>query len=133
MDTTAGEIMTRAVTTVNENMVIEDVLKILINKKITGLPVVDDAGKMIGVVSEYDLIKQLARKKRITSDDFRVKIEFSKDLASIKEDAPLSEVIHQFVDARYRRLPVVDNQGTLLGIITRRDIMRVFYYRAKLL
>lgn len=132
-ETTAADIMTRNVTTVTEDMNVEDVLKILINKKITGLPVVDAKGKMVGIVSEYDLLKQLSSKKRLSPSDFQGKMQFSKTVAAITEDTPLQEIVRQFVDARYRRLPVIDNKGVLLGIITRRDLMRVFYYRAQLI
>ena len=115
-----------------EDTTIEEALRILVNHKITGLPVLDRGGKMMGVLSEYDILRQLAQVKRIGPADFRKKITFSHKVDSISESTPLTHIMKEFVDTRFRRLPVVDDQGKLVGIITRRDLMRVFYYRAKL-
>jgi CBS domain-containing protein len=132
MKTIASDVMTRNVLTIQEGTSTEEVLKILINRKITGMPVVDSQGKMIGIVSEYDIIRQLSSRKKVVSEDFQAPVEYSKAVDSINQSATLAEVVDRFVKAKYRRLPVTDSDGKLLGIITRRDLMRIFYYRAKL-
>lgn len=124
--------MSNDVLTAREDMTIEEVLKLLINSRITGMPVVDKDGKMVGVVSEYDILEQLSTATDFKPDAFRKKIQFSKSADSITASTPLSEIIDRFVKAKYRRLPVIDESGKLIGIITRRDLMRVFYYRAAL-
>lgn len=115
-----------------EDTTIEEALKILVNFKITGLPVVDAKGKMMGVLSEYDILKQIASAKKFNQEIFQKKITFSRKVDAIIDTTPLSKIMEEFVETRYRRLPVVDKKGKLVGIITRRDLMRVFYYRAKL-
>lgn len=130
--TTAADIMSTELIVIQEDENIEEALKMLINYKVTGLPVVDKKGKMLGVLSEYDLIKQIAKNKKITSDIFVKKIEFSHPTTTVDSDAPIQEVISKFVELKFRRLPVVDKKNKLVGIITRRDLMRMFYYRAKL-
>ncbi len=132
IETTAKEIMTRDLIRATEDMTIEEALKVLINHRITGLPVVDKKGKMKGVVSEYDLLSQISRSKKKNSKIFQDKITFSKKVGAISEDASLSEIVAEFIDTKYRRLPVIDTKGNLVGIITRRDLMRVYYYRARL-
>jgi CBS domain-containing protein len=132
METYANEIMSGNLLAVKSTTTVEEALKIMINARITGMPVVDDEGKMIGVVSEFDILKQIASEKQMKAKKFHEPIRFSKKSTSIREDTPLSEIIEKFLELKFRRLPVVDGKGKLLGIITRRDLMRVFYYRSKL-
>ncbi len=129
MKTTAQEIMSREVLTVKEGTSIEEVLKILMNNRITGVPVVDTQNEMIGVVSEYDLIQQISS---MTGEEVVLTnpCSFTKGAAAISETAELKEVLHYLLDLKFRRLPVVNAQKKLVGIITRRDIIRLFYYRA---
>jgi len=131
-ETTAKEIMTRDLIRATEDMTIEEALKVLINHKVTGLPVVDHKGKMKGVISEYDILSQISGSKKKNSKIFQDKISYSKKIDAITEDTPLSKIVTEFIDSKFRRLPVVDRKGNLVGIITRRDLMRVFYYRARL-
>jgi CBS domain-containing protein len=130
--TTAKDIMSTDIVQATEQTTIEEALKILINYRITGLPVVDHAGKMTGVVSDYDLLNQISQSKKMDANVFNECIHFSHKVDSITEDTPLSTIMKEFIDSKYRRLPVVNPDGKLVGIITRRDLMRVFYYRARL-
>src|SRR5690606_24103632 len=130
--TTAKDIMSTELIQATEQMTIEEALKILINNRITGLPVVDNTGKMKGVVSEYDLLNQIAKSKKMDSKVFGECIHFSSKVDFITEDTPLSTIMKEFISTKYRRLPVLNQDGKLVGIITRRDLMRVFYYRARL-
>jgi CBS domain-containing protein len=132
MDTTAQDIMSTELITIREDETVEDALKALINNRITGLPVIDGKQKMIGILSEYDIIKQISRTPQIKPEIFQEKIEFTRSATGVGVNTPLSEVVKLFLDAKFRRVPVLDNQQKLVGIITRRDLMRIFYYRAKL-
>ncbi|MBS1962860.1 MAG: CBS domain-containing protein [Bdellovibrionales bacterium] len=131
-ETTAKEIMTRDLIRATEDMTIEEALKVLINHRITGLPVVDKKGKMKGVISEYDILSQISGSKKKNARIFQDKISYSKKIDAINEDTPLSKIVSEFIDTKYRRLPVIDRKGNLVGIITRRDLMKVYYYRARL-
>jgi len=124
--------MTRDLIRATEDMTIEEALKVLINHKVTGLPVVDSKGKMKGVISEYDILTQISGSTKKHAEIFQEQITYSKKIDSITEDTPLSKIVSEFIDTKYRRLPVVDDNGNLVGIITRRDLMRVYYYRARL-
>jgi len=131
-ETTAKEIMTRDLIRATEDMTIEEALKVLINHRITGLPVVDKKGKMTGVISEFDILTHISSSKKKNAKIFQDKITYSKKIDAISEDTPLSKIVTEFIDTKYRRLPVVDRKGNLVGIITRRDLMKVYYYRARL-
>jgi len=133
METLARDIMSTNLITLTERATIEEALKILINARVTGVPIVNgDSGKMVGVLSEFDIIKHVGHKKKLSSKFFREPIRYSKKAKFIYTTTPLNEIIDLFVEFKYRRLPVVDEEERLVGVITRRDLMRIFFYRAKL-
>lgn len=115
-----------------EGMNIEDAVKLLVNNKVTGLPVVDAAGKMVGILSEYDIIARVGREKELNAALFKAGIPYSTKVESVHEDTPLPEILTRFIELKCRRLPVLDKGERLVGIISRRDVMKVLYYRAKL-
>ena len=133
MQTLAKDIMSTNLITLTEQATVEDALKVLINARVTGVPIVDGkSGVMVGVLSEFDIIKHIGKKKSLKDDAFKERIRYSKKAKAIETTTPLSEIVKLFVDFKYRRLPVVDENKKLVGVITRRDIMRVFFYRSKL-
>lgn len=129
--TTAYDIMTTELITIRENDTVEFALKALINNRITGLPVVNADGKLVGVISEYDLIQQISKQPKLGPEIFHEKIEYSKKPFSLPSTTLLNDVIKHFLDSKFRRIPILDKDERLVGIITRRDIMRVYFYRAK--
>ena len=133
MDTKAADIMSTEVITAHEDMTLEDVLKLLINGRITGLPVVDAKGRMRGILSDMDILNQITKAKSLKPDAFQKPIMYSTKVLTVRENTPLPEILDKFQKTKYRRLPVVNAKGKLVGIITRRDLMRLFYYRARLL
>lgn len=130
--TLARDIMSTALITLKVGDTVEEALKVLIQNKITGLPVVNGSGKMVGVLSELDLIRQISRFKTPKAEVFQEVIEFTANPEGVQETAPLEEIVEKLVGAKFRRLPVVNKSGKLVGIITRRDLMRLYFYRAKL-
>jgi CBS domain-containing protein len=132
METKAKDIMTRDVLKAVEGMTIEEGLRLLINTKITGAPVVDSKSRMVGVLSEYDIICSISKSEATDMSAFKKPIDFSKKVEAIDENTTLDTIMSMFVDSRYRRLPVINSNKELVGIISRRDIMRLFYYRARL-
>jgi CBS domain-containing protein len=87
---------------------------------------------MVGIVSDYDIIKQLSGKKKPKAGDFLAPVEYSPKADFVYTTTPLPQIIELFVGSRFRRLPVVDKTDKLVGIITRRDLVKLFYYRARL-
>lgn len=130
-NTTAKDIMSSKLVVARDGMNIEDAVKLLVNNKVTGLPVVDVEGKMVGILSEYDIIVRVGTEKKIDSTLFTDKISYSKIVESVQDNTPLDEILDRFIQLKCRRLPVLDQQKRLVGIISRRDVMKVLYYRAK--
>jgi CBS domain-containing protein len=131
MKTTAKDIMSNKLIVAKEGMNIEDAVKLLVNNKITGLPVVDAKGKMIGILSEYDIIARVGKEQKLDSSLFKHGITYTTAVESVTEDTSLQEILDRFIQLKCRRLPVLDRDGRLAGIISRRDVMKVLYYRAK--
>ena len=86
----------------------------------SGLPVVDDKGKVIGVVSEFDLLKAIRDGKALE----QVKAEdiMSKNPICVSENTPVEEVIDLMMKHNIIRVPVVRNDN-LVGVISRCDIL----------
>jgi CBS-domain-containing membrane protein len=113
------DIMSRDVLKISESATVEQLTSILTRHRITGLPVLDNKGKITGIVSEFDVID---RKGRTVADIM------SRDPITIPGDAPVGEAARLFVKHRIRRVPVMD--GTkLVGIVSRSDIVQFFATR----
>jgi CBS domain-containing protein len=132
MQTIAREVMSPEVLTAKEGTPLEEALKVLVTNKITGLPIVNATGQLVGVVSEFDVLRQLSAAEKLDSSVFSKPIEFTREVQTVADTTPLPEIVKLIVESRFRRLPVLDKDRKLIGIITRRDLMRLYYYRAKL-
>lgn len=131
MKTVAKDIMSNKLIVAREGMNIEDAVKLLVNNKVTGLPVVDAEGRMVGILSEYDIIARVGKEKEINHTLFQDGIPYSRKVECVREDTDLQDILDRFISLKCRRLPVLDGRERLVGIISRRDVMKVLYYRAK--
>ena len=113
---------------------------ILSEKNISGLPVVDKENKVIGIITQADILSMVGVRKEHTFKDL-LKHMFGEPLperkagdivgdimaspaAAIKSDANIAEAAQMMDVRRIRRLPVVDDNNKLLGIISRADILK---------
>lgn len=131
MTTRAKEIMTTELILAHQEMSVGDAIKSLVNNRITGMPVVDKNRHLIGVVSEYDIIKSVDRPDKASPLNLDQQIHFSSKVSTVTEETGFEDILKLFIEKKVRRLPVVNAKNELVGIITRRDIMRVLFYRAK--
>ena len=133
MHTRAKDIMTSELILGHPEMTIEEAIKILVNNRITGMPVIDGNRQIVGVISEYDIIRAVELVEDGVPIDLNRIIQYSHKVVSVSEDTHLTEVLRLFTEKKIRRLPVVNKKKQLVGIITRRDIMRVLFYSSKTL
>lgn len=133
--------------TVKPSDSVETVLKLLEEKHISGLPVVDEEGKVVGVVSEADLLfkeKPIRMPLYLTFldsiiyleplDKFRQQLKkslgvlvedvMSSNPITISPDTSVSQAAELILNKRINRLPVVDGTERLVGIITRNDLLK---------
>ena len=98
------------ITVARDNMTIEEAVKLLVCHRITGMPVVDEKGKMVGIMSEFDIIGDAANHFEIDTKYLKKRITYSKKIESVDGEAPLESVLQRFLKKKYRRLPVVDKK-----------------------
>lgn len=147
MPKTVTEAMTRDPIVVRTETPLNEAIQILAERRISGLPVVDTAGQLVGVISETDLMWQetgVTPPAYIMFLDSVIYLQnpakyerelhkalgqtvgevMSSDPISISPDKPLKEAAQIMHEREVRRLPVVDNAGQVIGILTRGDIIR---------
>jgi CBS domain-containing protein len=109
-----NEIMTTHVITVHDDARVEDAARLLAHHRISGLPVVNHEGALVGVVTEYDL---LAKSGATVADIM------SRAVISVSPETGADDVAHLLADRRVRRVPVLDS-GRLVGIVSRSDLVQ---------
>ena len=115
--TRVGEIMTRNVLTAKPETAVVDIVRLMAKNKITGLPVVDDANRLIGVVSESDIIGKAGD----TVADIMTNGSWT-----VTEDTTLGDAAEVMLRRRIRRLPVVSGENALTGLLSRSDLISFF-------
>ncbi len=110
----ANDIMTEKVITVSPTTSVKDLAKTLTKNKVSGTPVADKNGKLLGIVSRTDLVAKRGEK---------VKDIMSKDIISVNEETPVEEIANLFTTHKINRVPVLRGKK-LVGIVSRADIVR---------
>jgi CBS domain-containing protein len=112
-------IMTRQLETLPDSSRIKDAVAIIVNKKVGGLPIVNNDGILAGIITERDVMRVLAAE----NSTLAVEDVMTSSLRVTQPDCPIAEVTRDMTQHRFRRLPVVSDE-VLYGIITATDIMR---------
>ena len=138
--TPVEEVMTRNVITVKRTADLHEAARCLSDNRISGMPVVDDENRVVGVISEADLLVLAGMAREHTFKDIlrnllgepapaRKTGNMVGDVMSFppitsKAGDEIGDVAKIFDDRRIKRLPVVDDEGKLIGIVSRADIVR---------
>ena len=120
----AKDFMTRKLISFSPKQPLNEVIQILISKGISGGPVLDENGSLIGVISEGDCLKQVVRGKYNNSPEMMGVVEeyMTADPVTVGPNENIFEIARLFLKLRLRRFPVLDN-GKLVGQISQRDVM----------
>ncbi|CAN8327397.1 unnamed protein product [Cochlearia groenlandica] len=148
---TVGDFMTRRqyLHVVKPTTSVDDALELLVEKKVTGLPVIDDDWTLVGVVSDYDLLALDSISGNSQNDTnlfpnvdstWKTFNELQKlisktygkvvgDLMTpsplvVRDSTNLEDAARLLLQTKFRRLPVVDSHGKLIGILTRGNVVR---------
>jgi len=143
----ARDVMTKAVVTIKPETPIGKIAALLIEKRVSGVPVLDETGSVVGIVTEGDLLKSNApdREKRrewwlsllaegealsreflstIRSNHRAARDIMSAPVVTVSEDTDIAEIAKLFATLQIKRVPVI-REGRITGIVARADLVRV--------
>jgi CBS domain-containing protein len=139
--------MTKKIITINQDASIEELSGLLLDNNISGVPVVDNDGKMIGIATEGDIIvkdtdlhfpryfklldsiiylESLTKFKNSLKKHLAIKVSeiMTSDVISCSPETPVDDIANTMVENKINRIPVLSADGKPAGIITRADIIR---------
>lgn len=116
--------MDKVVPTVSPDTDILEAVDFLLERHVTGAPVVDANGAVVGMLTEKDCLRLLSTGMEADVPRGTVRDFMTKEVSSATSDMNIYFVAGMFLKANYRRLPVID-KGKLVGAITRFDVLRV--------
>lgn len=140
----ARDVMVSPVITVSESCTVRDLAKLLFDNRISGVPVVGSDGKVVGMVSEADLMhrseigterpsswwlalisgERTLAAEYVQSHALKVKDVMARDVQSAHPDTPLVEIAEIFEEKHIKRVPIVNDMGELVGIVSRANIVQ---------
>jgi len=142
----AKDVMTRDVVTATPDTPLREVARLLVDRRISGMPVVRE-GRIVGLISEADLLKTFrdlklpvfidilggvfpippaepVRRQLDEMSAWKTEQVMSQEVITIGPETPVEEMARLLRRRNINRLPVVDDKGRLVGIVTRNDIIR---------
>lgn len=146
MRTRARDVMTSPVKTVAPDAALPEVAHLLAEHRIGCLPVVD-GGRLVGIVTEEDLLLKVAGAPagvpglamfllppdKHVDADFHRRVDgltagdvMTANVVTADEDTPVREIAATMTRRRIGRIPVIDDAGSLLGVVSRNDVLRIF-------
>lgn len=139
------EIMTKDIRSISPDTNAQEALNLLLKMQISGLPVIDNKNKLVGMFTEKDILRNILpsyiervgsfvyeenpksiKKKFEDLRNFSVSQLMRKEVVTVDEDASLCEVAHIMLTQKIRRLLVLDKEKRVVGIIAREDIVRSY-------
>ncbi|WP_185806230.1 CBS domain-containing protein [Streptomyces sp. RP5T] len=124
---TVGQVMTSDVVQARRTTSFKDLVRLLDHHHISGLPVVDDDDKVIGVISGTDLVRAQAHRSARDPDGAVTAHDLMTSPAiTVHPEQTVPEAARLMERRGVERLPVIDEEDRLIGIATRRDLLRVF-------
>jgi len=146
-----GEIATKDVVSVRPDESVKEALGLLFKIQISGLPVIDGDGRLVGMFTEKEILSYLLpsyvervgrfiydqnpkaiKKKFAELSKLKVSQLMRKDIVTTTEDTALCEVARVMLTQKARRLPVLDKTGKVLGIIARSDVLKAISKEASI-
>ncbi|MDF1582454.1 MAG: CBS domain-containing protein [Methyloprofundus sp.] len=126
---TVADYMTKHLVKLTKNMNVVDAVKIILEHKITGAPVMDEHNKLVGMFSEKDALKMVVETAYNQSSAGRVSEFMTEEVVQVAADMSVVDLAAQFQNSAVRSFPVYQNKE-LVGIISRTDVLRAMVNNA---
>lgn len=123
MTRVVADIMATEVVTFSPDTIIHKAIQVLLEKQLSGAPVVDDANKLVGMLSKKDCLKVVLSSSYHQDWGGTVGEFMSPDVVTLDADTDLVSAAEFFLESNYRRFPVI-RDGQLAGQISRADVLR---------
>tara|TARA_B100000780_G_scaffold274046_1_gene238501 strand:- start:112 stop:567 length:456 start_codon:yes stop_codon:yes gene_type:complete len=122
---TASDYMTTNVITFKADQEITDVIETIIQRKISGAPVVNNKGEIKGIITEKDCLRVIYDEKyhNLFPNQGKVINYMSKKVITVDFNIKINELASLFMKSNFRRYPVLRN-GKMVGVISRRDVLK---------
>jgi CBS domain-containing protein len=140
MNSTVKDVMSTHVIAAKQSAPYKELAAMLRNQRVSAFPVIDDDNKVIGIVSETDLLTKEALEgtvpgtlQGLTDQHVRSQVNgvtaaelMTRPAVTIGPDEPVTNAARLMYNHRVKRLPVTSDDGTLIGIVTRSDVLSVY-------
>jgi CBS domain-containing protein len=126
----AKDVMSNGVMSLASDATVMEAARLLVNCRVSAMPVVDDEGRMVGIVSEADLLRCVADGGEPTNGapglcSCKVADVMTRDVVTAGEDMPVAALARLMTERRVKRLPIL-REGVVVGIVSRIDLLRAF-------
>ena len=139
----ASDVMTRTILSVRPDAVIAEAIRLMLDNRISGLPVIDEGGQLVGILTEGDLLRRgetaterhrprwleilmgpgRLAEEYVRTHGRRIAEVMTRDPVSVTPDTPLKEIVELMERHRIKRVPVLDGDAPV-GILSRADLLR---------
>lgn len=118
------EFMTASLVTFKQDMPVLDAIQELVDRRISGAPVVDNLGNLVGMLSEKDCLKVALNTGYYEELGGSVAEYMTKKVETVETTASILELARMFIETPFKRFPVLGEDNTLVGQISRADVLR---------
>ncbi len=121
MSMNVGQVMSRPVLATTERASVQDIASQLVRAGISGMPVADSEGNIVGIITEYDIVNAILDDRKL--DSLKASELMQKEIITLDVEADISEALKIFKEKHIVRVPVTEN-GKLVGILSRIDALK---------
>jgi CBS domain-containing protein len=119
-----ADVMTRKTVTLSPHHGFAEAVSLMADRHFRHVVVVDTGGQILGVISDRDILRTLARTSNWQTKD--VSQIMTRDPVTVKRETPLSVAVAKIVAKRINCLPVLDDEGKVCGILTSTDLLKAY-------
>lgn len=129
----AKDIMSKNIIFARPDETIKEVSLKMLKNKISGLPIIDNSGKIVGIISQTDIVKLSEKYNEKELEKLKVNeiIKRKRRLIVARENTSIKRLIKLMIKHDISRIPIVDKEYKVIGIVSKLDILKIFYKEEK--